>query len=143
MTGDPVRDAFRTEIAAIIAGAGLDASFPFEELTNTTTRPDAGGGFVTMDFFGGNEAQMTFGAPGANLWDERGQVFIRVVAPHGAGHDACEAAALAIRAAFRNRRFTTSESRQVRTNSGPADGAHDGARWVETVAVAYRVYNVA
>ena len=64
----------------------------------------------------------------------------------GAGttkRDQAETYAAAIRTAFRMRRFAAG-SRSVRiTSTAPMGGGHDEAGlWVESVALAYEIYNV-
>lgn len=144
MTGDPLRDAFRTELATIVATATPAITRPIKDTLNTI---DNGGvaspGYIELEFPGGAEEQFTFGAPAANLHRERGQVTVRVCTPLGDGHDSAETEAGQIRAAFRMRRFAAG-SRSVRiTSTAPmGGGVNEAGLWVESVAFGYELYNV-
>lgn len=140
MAGDSLRDAFRTRLAAHVATAAI--TFPIKDLTNTTENPGAGAGFIALEFPGGNEDQITTGAPGDNIWRERGQVTIRVYAPLGGGRDTAEAAAEALRNLFRADRFSAG-SRVIRVlDTAPMGGGQDeGGMWAESVALGYRTDN--
>lgn len=140
-SGDPLRDAFRSALAAICTTAGV--SWPIKDTLNTTENPDASTIYLELEFPGGVERQFTFGAPGANLHREEGQVTVRVCSPLGGGHDESEFAAAQIRAAFRMRRFPAGD-RSVRITSTGAmgSGMNDAGLWVESVALGYEIYNV-
>lgn len=146
MAGDPLRDAFRTELDAIRLAAAI--TWPVIDTLNTDENPDASIGFLELEFPGGREFQLTFGAPGANLHQEEGQVTVRVVTPLGAGkdmRDIAETYAAAIRSAFRMRRFpVTGSVHEIRiTDTAPMGGGHDEAGlWAEAVALGYRVFNL-
>jgi hypothetical protein len=142
MAGDTLRDAFRTRLATHVAAAAI--TLPIKDLVNTGDDPDAGAGFIALEFPGGNEDQYTFGAPGSNLWRERGQVTIRVYAPLGSSRDVGEAAAEALRGRFRADRFSAG-SRTIRIlETAPMGGGQDEAGlWAESVALAYQIFNEA
>jgi hypothetical protein len=142
MAGDTLRDAFRTRLAAHVATASI--TLPIKDLVNTGEDPDASAGFIALEFLGGGEDQYTFGAPGNNLWRERGQVTVRVYAPLGRTRDTAEAAAEALRNLFRADRFAAG-SRTVRIlDTAPMGGGQDeGGLWAESVALGYQTYNTA
>lgn len=141
MAGDSLRDAFRARLAALCALSPAIV-LPIEDLTNTGENPDASGPFLVLEFPGGAEDQYTFGSPGSNLFREDGQVTLRVCARLGRDRDTCEAAAETLRNRFRNDRFAAA-SRTIRiTAVAPMGGGHDEAGlWVESVGIAYRVFN--
>lgn len=140
MAGDTLRDAFRTRLAAHVTTAAI--TFPIKDLTNTTEDPDVTTGFIALEFPGGNEDQLTTGAPGDNIWRERGQVTVRVYAPLGHLRDTAEAAAEALRNLFRADRFSAG-SRVIRiVDAAPMGGGQDeGGLWAESVALGYRTDN--
>lgn len=151
MAGDPLRDAFRTQLAAIrtALAATYPAIFAIKDLINTVENP-APTEFIDLEFLGGSEAQYTFGAPGSNLFREEGQVTVRVCTKLGAGttkRDLAETYATAIRAAFRSQtyRLFSAGSLTVRiTSTAPMGGGFDdGGLWMETVALGYETYNTA
>ena len=85
------------------------------------------------------------GSPGSNFYRETGDVMIDLYPTLGSGHDTAEGYGLAIRNAFRNHRFAMSTGQTVRILAvAPLSGGPvDGAWWVETVALSYRVLNQA
>lgn len=143
MAGDPLRDAFRAELEAVRVATSIP--WLVKDTLNTNVNPDAGAGFLSLEFPGGAEGQYTFGAPGSNLHQERGQVTVRVCSPRGnvANRDLAETYAAAIRSAFRMRRFAVG-SRSVRiTSVGPmGEGEDEGGMWSESLALGYEIYNV-
>ena len=144
MAGDPLRDAFRAELATIRTSAAIP--WPIKDTLNTSENPDVSTGYLELEFPGGSERQVTFGAPAANLHREEGQVTVNICTRLGAGttkRDQAETYAAVIRTAFRMRRFAAG-SRSVRiTATAPMGGGHDEAGlWVESVALAYEIYNV-
>jgi len=153
MAGDPLRDAFRTELATVLA---LSTAIPWsvKDVINTAEQPappaagvaGSAAGWFEIEFPGGSEAQYTFGAPGANFHREQGQVTIRAVTRLRAGktvRDLAEAYIATVRGRFRMRRFSAG-SRQVRiTATAPMGGGFDeGGSWVESIALGYEIYNV-
>lgn len=142
MAGDTLRDAFRAELAIVRTAASI--AWAIKDTLNTTTNPDAGAGYLELEFPGGSEEQASFGAPGSNFFLERGQVTVHVVAPRGSSRDTAETYAAAIRAAFRGRRFAAG-ARSVRIDAvAPMGGGfNEGGMWAETVALSYEIYNVA
>ena len=144
MAGDPLRDAFRSELATVRTAASI--SWAIKDTLNTNINPDASAGYLELEFPGGSEEQYTFGAPSANFHREQGQVTVRVVAPRGnaTNRDLAETYAASIRSAFRMRRFAVG-SRSIRiTSTAPMGGGEDeGGMWSESVALGYEVYNVA
>jgi len=152
MAGDTLRDAFRAELATIRTAASI--AWPIKDTLNTSEQPNppaaavasTSAGYLELEFPGGSEAQYTFGAPAANLHREQGQVTVNVVTRLRTGttnRDLAETYAAAIRSAFRMRRFAAG-SRSIRiTAVAPMGGGHDEAgMWVESVALAYEIYNV-
>lgn len=151
MAGDPLRDAFRTQLATIRTALAVTypAIFEIKDLVNTDENP-AATDFIDLEFPGGSEEQYTFGAPGSNLFQEQGQVTVRVCTKLGAGttkRDLAEVYAGQIRAAFRSQtyRLFAVGSRQVRiTSTAPMGGGYeDGGLWCEAVAIGYEVFNLA
>lgn len=153
MAGDPLRDAFRTELAAVLA-VSPTIPWPVKDIINTTEQPappaagvaGSAAGWFEIEFPGGSEEQFTFGAPGSNLHREQGQVTIRAVTRLRAGktiRDLAEAYLATVRTRFRLRRFAVG-SRQVRiTATAPMGGGFDeGGQWVESIALGYQVFNV-
>lgn len=147
MAGDTLRDAFRSRLATHVATAPATTR-PVKDLVNTAENPDASSpGFIYLEFPGGSEEQYTFGAPASNLFRERGQVTLRIASPLGAGtpvRDSAEADAELLRARFRNDRFAAG-SRSIRVTSVQpmGGGLDDGGLWIESIGIAYELYNVA
>jgi len=152
MAGDPLRDAFRAELATIRTAASI--AWPIKDTLNTSEQPNppaagvasTAAGHLELEFPGGSEAQYTFGAPAANFHREQGQVTVNVVTRLRTGttnRDLAETYAAAIRSAFRMRRFAAG-SRSIRiTAVAPMGGGHDeGGNWVESVALGYEVFNI-
>lgn len=144
MAGDTLRDAFRAELAAVVAAASPAITWSIKDTVNKVENPDASAGFIELEFAGGDEQQFTFGAPGANLHREHAPVFIHVVTPLGESRDTAETYAGQLRTAFRMRRFSAG-SRSVRiTATAPMGGGEiEGGMWCETVALIYEVFNIA
>ena len=148
MAGDPLRDAFRAKLLAIVGSppAGSFAGWVISDTLNTTEAPDAAVNFITLRFGPASEQQYSFGAPGANLWKEAGDVYVDFFARLGNGHDQAEVAALALRNAFRTLgptgfAMTTGQRVRILEVAPMFGGPVDGAWWCETVAIAYRVFN--
>ena len=146
MAGDTLRDAFRSELDAVIAAASPSIAWTRVDTTDTDTAPDAGSGFFDLEFLGGDEGQYTFGAPGSNLHLETGNVAIHAMTPLARSkttRDLAERYLGQIRTAFRMRRFSAG-SVQVRiTGVAPmGGGAIDGGMWAETLVLSYEVFNV-
>lgn len=152
MAGDTLRDAFRAELATIRTAASIP--WPIKDTVNTSTQPNppaaaaasTAAGYLELEFPGGSERQFSAGSPGANLHLEAGQVTVNVVTRLRTGttnRDLAETYAEAIRSAFRARRFTAG-ARSIRiTSTAPMGGGHDeGGMWVESVALAYEIFNV-
>lgn len=141
MADDRVRAAFKTELDSIITAASIP--WARKDTENVFASATGGTGFMAIEFDGGPPMrQGTFGQPnGSNFYIEDGNVWIRVVAPITAGN-AVAGYARAISDAFLERRFTMSNGQGVRTLSGPPSPTKLGARWIESVPVAYRVFNL-
>jgi hypothetical protein len=140
MSDDRVRAAFKTELDTIIAAE----SIPFARKDTENVYASATGetGFTALEFDGGPPMdQYTFGAPGNNFYRERGNVWIRVVAPLNSGNDVA-GYARAISDAFLQRRFALANGWGVRTLSSPPSPNRATGRWIENVAVSYLVYNL-
>ncbi len=146
MAGDTLRDAFRAELDYVISHASPAIAWVRRDTLNTGDNPDASGGYIDLEFTGGDESQFTFGAPGADLHREQAPVFIHVVAPLAASstdRDMAERYGTQLRTAFRKRRFAAG-ARSVRiTRTAPLHGGEiEGGMWAETVALEYEIYNV-
>ena len=153
MAGDPFRDAFRAELATVITAASPAILWTVKDLLNTVEQPApppagataAASGWFEIEFPGGSESQVTFGAPGSNLHREQGQVTIRAVTKLRAGktvRDLAETYMGQVRAGFRMRRFTAGDLEIRVTSTGAMGGGEDEAgQWAESLALAYSVYN--
>lgn len=151
--GDPLRAAFRYELAVILSDTPA-IPWPVRDLQNTTQQPappaaDADStaqGHFEIDFPGSVEAQYTFGAPGSNLHREQGQVTIRAVTRLRAGsatRDLAESYLATVRSRFRMRRFAVGSLSCRITDTAPMGGGQDEAgMWVESLALGYEIYNV-
>lgn len=153
MAGDPLRDAFRTELDTVL---GLAPAIPWtrKDLNNTSEQPappaagvaGSAAGWFEIEFPGGSEEQFTFGAPGSNWHRERGQVTIRAVTRLRAGktiRDLAEGYLATVRSRFRLRRFSVG-SQQVRiiATMPMGNGVDEGGQWVESLALEYQLFNV-
>ena len=146
MAGDPLRDAFRAELDAVIAAAAPSITWLRRETLNTEDNPDASTGYFEIEFGAGDESQYTFGAPAANLHRELAPVFIHALTPLARSEttrDLAETYLGQIRAAFRMRRFAAG-SRTVRiTSTAPMGGGEvEGGMWAETIALQYEIFTV-
>lgn len=158
MAGDTQRDAFRTELAAVIAEASPSIAWSVKDTLNTDEMPApaaanaaaADQGYFEIEFIGGSEAQYTTGAPGANLHREHGQVTIRAVSRLRAGktvRDLAETYLRQIRTGFRARRFAAGAGPGAGiiriTGTAPMGGGENEAGlWVESLGLTYETYNV-
>jgi hypothetical protein len=142
MAGDPLEDAFRTELAAVLSAASIP--WPLKDTDNQSgPQPKAGENWVDIEFSGGDEKPAYWGSPGSNLWREVGTVSIGVFSVRNSGHDLLGTYGLAIRNAFRDRRFamTTGQSVKIQTVS-PLQSGVVNAWWVRSFDLAYRVFNI-
>lgn len=146
MAGDTLRDAFRSELDAVIAAASPSITWTRRDSLNTATAPDASTGYFEIEFGVGDEVQYTFGAPGANLHREQASVFIHAIAPLAASkttRDLAETYLGQLRNAFRMRRFSVGSNTVRITATAPMGGGEiDGGMWAETLALSYEIYNV-
>lgn len=145
MAGDAFRDAIRGALDAILQ-ANPSITWPHKDTLNTGVKPDASTGYFELEFPGGEEDQLTFGAPGANDWKEVGQITVRAVLRQSAGkteRDKAERFVEIVRQAFRGRRIVLG-SRAIRiVRTGAMGGGHDEAgMWVESIALEYQRFNV-
>lgn len=153
MAGDPLRDAFRAELAVVLAVAPA-IPWPVKDVINTADQPappaagvaGSAAGWFEIEFPGGSEEQYTFGAPGSNWHRERGQVTIRAVTRLRAGktiRDLAEGYLATLRTRFRLRRFSVG-SQQVRiiATMPMGNGVDEGGRWVESLALEYQLFNI-
>ena len=146
MAGDTLRDAFRSELDAVIAAASPAITWVRKETLNTEENPDASTGFFEIEFGDGFEEQYTFGAPGSNLHRELAPVFIHAITPLGRSEttrDLAETYLGQIRTAFRARRFASGSRTIAIKGTGPMGGGEiEGGMWAETIALQYEIYNV-
>lgn len=142
MAGDPLRDAFRTELQTIITAASI--AWPLKDTLNNATPIDAATSYITLQYGGGIETPAWFAGAGANGWAENGVIYVNLITSAAEGAETAERYADLIRKGFRDRRFATAESRAVRILSvSPLGGGEDeGIGWRESVAIEYRVHNV-
>lgn len=153
MAGDPLRDAFRAQLATVLAISPA-IPWPVKDLQNTTQLPappaadaaNSAQGHFEIEFPGATEAQYTFGAPGSNLHLEQGQVTIRAVTRLRAGttvRDLAEGYLATVRSRFRMRRFSVGSLQCRITDTAPMGGGQDEAgMWVESLALGYEIFNV-
>ncbi len=151
MAGDPLRDAFRAELATVLAITPA-ISWPVKDLQNTTELPAPPAadatvqGWFEIEFPGASEAQYTFGAPGANFHQEQGQVTVRAVTRLRAGttvRDLAEGYLATVRSRFRGRRFAVGSLSCRITDTAPMGGGQDEAgMWVESLALGYEMFNI-
>ena len=147
MAGDPLRDAFRAQLDAVIAAASPAITWLRKDTTNTTQDPDVSSGYFDLEFPGGSEGQYTFGAPGSNLFREIGQVTIRVCAPLGANRDLAETYASQVRIGFRSQTYRSfavgSRTCRITETAPMGDGEDDAGMWSESIALGYELFNIA
>jgi hypothetical protein len=141
-TGDPLEDAFRTELGNVLTAASIP--WPLKDTENTGVQPKPSESWVDIRFEAPTETPRTWGSPGSNLWRERGDVEIGVFTRRNTGHDLLGTYALAIRNAFRDRRFsmTTGQSIKIETVTPLQAGRLEGAWWMRSVVLSYKVTNV-
>ncbi len=144
MAGDTFRDAIRGALNDILT-ANPSITWPHKDTLNTGVKPDASTGYFELEFFGGDESQYTFGAPGANDWQEIGQVTVRAVVRQNAGtteRNKAESFMEIIRAAFRGRRITLgSRAIRIKSTAAMGSGQDEGGMWVESIALGYERFN--
>jgi hypothetical protein len=145
MSGEPLRDAFAAALDDVL---GQDPAIPWtrKDTVNTAEDPDVATPYLDLEFFSAQERQYSFGAPGANLHHEPGQVTIKLHVPLGDAASQALAGGYAntIRQRFRMKRFTMTDGQQIRI-TGTArmgDGYDEAGMWVESIGLAYETYNV-
>ncbi|MDP2377784.1 phage tail terminator-like protein [Reyranella sp.] len=143
MAADPLRDAFRTKLAAIKTDVTYPIAWPIKDTTNTAENPDVSAPYLELEWAGGDERQGTFGAPGQNIHDEDGTIFVNLCMPLGRYQAQAEIYGRYIRNGFRAAHLLTSEGRDVFiTAASPLGGGENEAGlWVETIALAYETTN--
>lgn len=140
MAGDPLRDAFRAELETVRVAASVPWSV--RDTLSTGDQPDAGTGYLELEFPGGSEEPYAR-APAASLYQEVGQVTVRVVAPLRRSRDLAEAYAASIRNGFRSRRFPCGGRTIAILATAPLGDGHDeGGLWAESFGLRYRIFNV-
>lgn len=153
MAGDPLRDAFRAELATVIAAASPAILWTVKDVDNTAEQPAppaagaaaSAAGWFEIEFPGAAERQFTFGSPGNNLHREIGQVTIRAVTRLRAGttnRNLAETYLAQLREGFRMHRFVSGSLAIRVTSTAPmGDGETEGGQWVVSLALAYSVFN--
>lgn len=145
MSGDTLRDAFRSKLDSILA-LNTWITWAAIDTLNTGTKPDASTGYFEFEFPGGDEQQITTGAPGYNLFDESGQVTLRAVVRQNAGlteRNKAEVYIETIRSSFRSARFAAgSRSVKITAASSMGGGETEAGMWAESIGLAYQTYNV-
>ena len=140
MSGDAVRDAFRSETQTILTALGI--TWSLIDTFNTTQQPDAASPFIQLEFGSTEESQYTSGAPGYNLFREDGMVLLAIAAPLGQEGSA-DTYAEQIRGRFRERRFAAGSRSVLVTSASPMGGGRvAGGMWIEYVALRYETFNV-
>ncbi len=149
MAGDPLCDAFRLELQAVLDAATPPITWEVVDTDNDAAEPpDTSTSYIQLRFEGGSEALAYWGSPGSNWWREEGQVFVDFVVPLGDGREEAERHSRNVREAFRDRRFNTSAeagSVEIRIETvSPLFGGQgvEGGLRVKTIALGYRIYNV-
>lgn len=136
---DVVRAAFDSDVQTVLTDAGI--TWPLKPTRNDYASASGPTSFVTIEFQGGNEEQLSAGDRGNNLWREEGTVWVRLFAPLNAGSSPIEGYASSIRRAYRDRTITRTDGREITTRSGPPDSYEDGVRWVHSIMIGYRTQN--
>ena len=145
--GDPLEDAFRAELAAILTAA----SIPWELVNTDVEDPDASTSYIQIRFEGGNETPFARGGGiSGDVFEEEGQVFIDFLIPQGDSNIDRGRYSRLVRRAFRSdhRFFNTSvESGSVQIEIvpvSPLGGGQgvDGGMNVQSIGLGYRIYNV-
>lgn len=137
MAGDPVKDAFRAQLALV------PGMWTYKDTENPSPQPNVGSRFVTIEWMDSPERLLAWGAPGTNLYQVDGFLQIHLKSPRGKGSAEAEVMSRAAWTYFRARRFQTSESRDVRIVSvAQLGGEVDGAMWVESLLVEYETLNL-
>lgn len=137
MADDPVRAAFRSELATIKTAGSI--AWETKDVENVYAAADGLTSFLALEFVpAGPARRMSVGNPGNDYFDERGTVYVRLVAPLNAGRATIEDYAAKVYAAFRGRIFQTQSGQKIYCDAMPAAAVEQGARWVSTVSVAYR-----
>lgn len=97
------------EVAAAVT-ARLTSMFnaaPVRTANTNEADPDLNSGpFVVIEFPGGTAEQITIGAPGNNVFRERGAFMVHVFVPSGSGEQAARVMAGQIAAIYRGKSFS-------------------------------------
>lgn len=132
MSAEAVRAAFRTRLAAQVAGVTI-----VEVTGEFPAHPDQDQEWMAVEFLPGLERHAGMDAGLGNLWRETGTVAIHCFAPMGAGDGTAVGRAEDVRAAFRGQFFSGVRVWGVDPpQCGPGDGA---GRWLRaTVTMDYQ-----
>lgn len=146
--GDRFKDAVRTRLETHRITLGYSEAWEIKDTDNTSVSPgvtrQSKGGHLELVFPGGQtERQYTFGSPGDNLWEEVGQVTLRVVTPRGMNRDDAEVVATEFRNLFRGDRIFFDQSTDIRIKAtSPIGDSHDeGGNWVISISLEYQIFN--
>lgn len=145
MAGDPVYDAIRDKLTAILALLAITS--PTWSVKDTDAEnPDASAAYIQIRFEGGFEKIFARGGTGTNLWKEEGQVFIDFLVPLGFtnGRELQETYSRAVREGLRGAMFNCSKGRVEIETVGTLGGPQVGSTGMNerTVGISYRIYNV-
>ena len=122
MAGDPLHAAFLAHLTAELAECGFMLPWTVKDTRNTVENPDASEPFVTFEIIPGATTQFTTGAPGFNLFQENGQVTVRVFCRIARNRNTAESYAATIRNAFRARKFACGSATIRITDTAPMGG---------------------
>lgn len=137
MSARLVRQAFRATIEQAITDG--DVSAPFVETINKKVknedRPDE---WVTVEFYAGDEQQVSLGGETERLFRENGSAFFHVLTLAGRGDDRTIEIADEIRSVFRAQKIGngTTVERVVPPDTG--DGDDEGSFFRASVEIVYR-----
>ena len=132
----PWADA-RARIEAATATGQPLAGLPIEWPNEAFTRPDPPAPFLSVEMAGDGMGAIEMSGQGA--WQERGQLFVHILAPTGTGTTAVRAIAKAVSDLFRNVSAEANALIYERQSIGMGEPEEDdGPWWVMSVSVAWK-----
>jgi len=140
-SGDPLEDAFRAKLQAVITAASIPWPLKDTENTGTTAKPSES--WIDIAFGTPQEGRMSWGAPGSDFWKETGEVEVGVFTKRNTGHEDLGTYALALRNAFRGAQFGMTTGQTIRiTEVTPMQGGKLDGWWMRSVVLKYKVVNI-